>query len=322
MDILKKKLVPSNDLNCNLLAAKDRKLKKPLSVYCDFVGNPVIDFSSELKKLNPEEDLPLLDRFPNTEQRPETGVNRMFSVLKQIEAMYCYETDYLNGYDLDDDFIDEGDEFTKGSYYKDIFNTKYKGFYVHKGPLQVTSSQSEDSNSDSSEIIVKGNKRPSKTPAIKVAKKKENNTRGKIVDLEKAKKKKKDVTEIKSKVAEKDCKRKKKKVDKIESDKNNKKKKRKDSDKKDKHKKLKHSQKDKKRQSYRHKKKKNNSDKDDAGKDKKRRKESDKARSKHKSSKRKRNIESFEESSANGKKKFKKSEDTKKTTRDDTFSEK
>jgi hypothetical protein len=97
---------------------------KPKSViFCDFNQDAIIiDFSKEIRKLNEEMEVELglnQDLLRELESNPfekvmkkhdGVGVNRMTEVLKHIEAMHNMETEYLDGYDMDDDFIDEDDE--------------------------------------------------------------------------------------------------------------------------------------------------------------------------------------------------------------------
>lgn len=124
MDKLEKRLLSENEMNFNPLAEnvqvpKSSKRKAKLnSITCEFDGDSmIIDFASELRKANGEKELSSDKELPLTREsspvrgkRSDMGINRMTGVLKNIEAMFNYENDLMDGYDMDDDFIDEDDE--------------------------------------------------------------------------------------------------------------------------------------------------------------------------------------------------------------------
>lgn len=112
--------------------------KKAWVISCDFQANGtvVVDFSSEVKRIQEEAEQPTETQKKELNQdllkELESGValdglmsnlgfgkgetkghqkgNRMTEVIKNIEAMHNFQTEYLNGYDMDDDFIDEDDD--------------------------------------------------------------------------------------------------------------------------------------------------------------------------------------------------------------------
>lgn len=124
MDKLEKRLLFENEMGFAPLPGEKSQIPKSskrkaklITITCEFEENSpmIIDFASELRKVNGEEreyESPFLSRenSPERGKRSEVGINRMTGVLRNIEAMFNKENDLMDGYDMDDDFIDEDDE--------------------------------------------------------------------------------------------------------------------------------------------------------------------------------------------------------------------
>jgi len=86
----------------------------------------VVDFQEKVsQKTSQETSQPTFDVAPEVRSGKsiskdfyEAGgdANRITGVIRNIERMYTGELEYLDGYDMEDSFIDKSDAFTKESY--------------------------------------------------------------------------------------------------------------------------------------------------------------------------------------------------------------
>jgi hypothetical protein len=76
--------------------------------YSSFLSFPAAVSEPALSPLDRLDDIALpRAHLGGTEKK---GGNRMTEVIKNIEAMHNFQMEYLQGYDLDDNFIDEDDD--------------------------------------------------------------------------------------------------------------------------------------------------------------------------------------------------------------------